>query len=177
MMKNWPCSLFISLSFYQTFQPRFQGENFDKNKIFYSRLVKLAEKHGCADVHLHNLLLHGFFIKEMMWYPSLVSDFPFFSRPASNKIIFHSVLLKDWKFVTSFLLEESCTSSPWHFKSHKHPFPPRSQKSHLLPFCLPVRLCLIWTYIWTPSLHHVLEFRSVNVSRPNFCGWSIYQWI
>ncbi|XP_057442595.1 probable aldo-keto reductase 1 [Lotus japonicus] len=30
------------------FQPRFQGENFDKNKIFYSRLVKLAEKHGCA---------------------------------------------------------------------------------------------------------------------------------
>ncbi|CAJ2631505.1 unnamed protein product [Trifolium pratense] len=34
-------------------QPRLQGENFDKNKIFYSRMEKLAEeKHGCTSSQL-----------------------------------------------------------------------------------------------------------------------------
>ncbi|KAM7273854.1 hypothetical protein ACFE04_028518 [Oxalis oulophora] len=28
--------------------PRFQGENLDKNKIMYSSMGKLAEKHGCT---------------------------------------------------------------------------------------------------------------------------------
>ncbi|KAK7269212.1 hypothetical protein RIF29_21930 [Crotalaria pallida] len=33
---------------YLAAQPRIQGENFDKNKILYFRLEKLAEKHGCT---------------------------------------------------------------------------------------------------------------------------------
>ncbi|XP_031248940.1 probable aldo-keto reductase 1 [Pistacia vera] len=32
--------------------PRFQGENFNKNKILYSRIEKLAEKHGCTPAQL-----------------------------------------------------------------------------------------------------------------------------
>ncbi|KAB1227464.1 putative aldo-keto reductase 1 [Morella rubra] len=32
--------------------PRFQGENFQKNKPLYFRLEKLAEKHGCAPAQL-----------------------------------------------------------------------------------------------------------------------------
>ncbi|KAI3937304.1 hypothetical protein MKW98_001875 [Papaver atlanticum] len=32
--------------------PRFKGENLDKNKIFYTRIVKLAEKHGCTPAQL-----------------------------------------------------------------------------------------------------------------------------
>ncbi|KAK9293354.1 hypothetical protein L1049_021346 [Liquidambar formosana] len=31
-----------------TTHPRFTGENFDKNKVFYSRTEKLAEQHGCT---------------------------------------------------------------------------------------------------------------------------------
>ncbi|KAL9320373.1 hypothetical protein ACSQ67_012212 [Phaseolus vulgaris] len=31
---------------FQAFLPRFQGENLEKNKILYSRIEKLAEKHG-----------------------------------------------------------------------------------------------------------------------------------
>jgi len=38
--------------FHQTVQPRFQGENFDKNKTFYFRIEKLAEKHGCTTAQL-----------------------------------------------------------------------------------------------------------------------------
>ncbi|KAI4301912.1 hypothetical protein L6164_035148 [Bauhinia variegata] len=34
------------------FQPRLRGENFDKNRIFYYRLEKLAEKRGCAPSQL-----------------------------------------------------------------------------------------------------------------------------
>ncbi|XP_027353281.1 probable aldo-keto reductase 1 isoform X3 [Abrus precatorius] len=34
------------------FQPRLRGENFDKNKILYSRIEKLAEKYGCASSQL-----------------------------------------------------------------------------------------------------------------------------
>ncbi|XP_057439488.1 probable aldo-keto reductase 1 isoform X2 [Lotus japonicus] len=34
------------------FHPRFQGENLDKNKIFYSQLVKLAEKYVCTSSQL-----------------------------------------------------------------------------------------------------------------------------
>ncbi|MED6123554.1 palmitoyltransferase akr1 [Stylosanthes scabra] len=33
-------------------QPRLQGENFDKNKIVYSKIEKLAEKHGCKSSQL-----------------------------------------------------------------------------------------------------------------------------
>ncbi|CAK8544770.1 unnamed protein product [Lathyrus sativus] len=29
-------------------EPRLQGENLDNNKIFYSQMEKLGEKHGCA---------------------------------------------------------------------------------------------------------------------------------
>ncbi|XP_031265396.1 probable aldo-keto reductase 1 [Pistacia vera] len=32
--------------------PRFQGENFNKNKIFYTRVEELAEKHGCTPAQL-----------------------------------------------------------------------------------------------------------------------------
>ncbi|KAF5454654.1 hypothetical protein F2P56_024302 [Juglans regia] len=32
--------------------PRFQGENFHQNKNFYSRVEKLAEKHGCTPAQL-----------------------------------------------------------------------------------------------------------------------------
>ncbi|OMO96295.1 Aldo/keto reductase [Corchorus olitorius] len=32
--------------------PRFQGENLDKNKIFYLQIEKLAEKHGCTPAQL-----------------------------------------------------------------------------------------------------------------------------
>nr|XP_027189955.1 probable aldo-keto reductase 1 isoform X2 [Cicer arietinum] len=32
--------------------PRFQGKNLDKNKILYSRIEKLAEKHGCTSSQL-----------------------------------------------------------------------------------------------------------------------------
>ncbi|GAV90647.1 Aldo_ket_red domain-containing protein [Cephalotus follicularis] len=32
--------------------PRFQGENFDRNKIFYSRIEKLAEKYECSPTQL-----------------------------------------------------------------------------------------------------------------------------
>ncbi|GMY20950.1 probable aldo-keto reductase 1 [Fagus crenata] len=32
--------------------PRFQGENFDRNKTFYFQLGKLAEKHGCTSAQL-----------------------------------------------------------------------------------------------------------------------------
>nr|XP_007144824.1 hypothetical protein PHAVU_007G187100g [Phaseolus vulgaris]ESW16818.1 hypothetical protein PHAVU_007G187100g [Phaseolus vulgaris] len=39
-----------------TVQPRFQGQNFDKNKTFYFRIEKLAEKHGCTTAQL---LLHA----------------------------------------------------------------------------------------------------------------------
>ncbi|MCO5559385.1 hypothetical protein L7F22_012984 [Adiantum nelumboides] len=28
--------------------PRFQGENFEKNKVFYERIANLAKKHGCT---------------------------------------------------------------------------------------------------------------------------------
>ncbi|KAI5060475.1 hypothetical protein GOP47_0024895 [Adiantum capillus-veneris] len=28
--------------------PRFQGENFEKNKVFYERIASLAKKHGCT---------------------------------------------------------------------------------------------------------------------------------
>lgn len=34
------------------FQPRLRGENFDKNKILYSRIEKLAEKYGCTSSQL-----------------------------------------------------------------------------------------------------------------------------
>ncbi|XP_020213187.1 probable aldo-keto reductase 1 [Cajanus cajan] len=33
-------------------QPRLQGENFDKNKIIYSKIEKLAEKYGCTSSQL-----------------------------------------------------------------------------------------------------------------------------
>nr|KYP74463.1 Auxin-induced protein PCNT115 family [Cajanus cajan] len=37
---------------YLSVQPRFQGQNFDKNKTFYFRIEKLAEKHGCTTPQL-----------------------------------------------------------------------------------------------------------------------------
>ncbi|KAJ1385144.1 NADP-dependent oxidoreductase domain [Sesbania bispinosa] len=42
----------IPANSFLAFQPRLQGENFDKNKIFYYRLEKLAEKHGCTSSQL-----------------------------------------------------------------------------------------------------------------------------
>lgn len=38
--------------FAQQSHPRFQGENFEKNKILYTEIEKLAEKHGCTPVQL-----------------------------------------------------------------------------------------------------------------------------
>ncbi|XP_057439484.1 probable aldo-keto reductase 1 [Lotus japonicus] len=46
VIESVPANSFLAL------QPRLQGENFDKNKIFYHRLVKLAEKHGCTSSQL-----------------------------------------------------------------------------------------------------------------------------
>ncbi|OMO96294.1 Aldo/keto reductase [Corchorus olitorius] len=37
---------------YQANFPRFQGENLDRNKIFYLRIEKLAEKHRCSTAQL-----------------------------------------------------------------------------------------------------------------------------
>ncbi|XP_027364950.1 perakine reductase-like isoform X1 [Abrus precatorius] len=42
----------ISADSYLAVQPRFQGQNFDKNKNFYFRIEKLAEKHGCTTPQL-----------------------------------------------------------------------------------------------------------------------------
>ncbi|XP_047151431.1 probable aldo-keto reductase 1 [Vigna umbellata] len=42
----------IPANSFLAFQPRLQGENFDKNKIIYSRVEKLAEKHGCTSSQL-----------------------------------------------------------------------------------------------------------------------------
>ncbi|XP_014516860.1 probable aldo-keto reductase 1 [Vigna radiata var. radiata] len=42
----------IPANSFLAFQPRLQGENFDKNKIIYSRIEKLAEKHGCTSSQL-----------------------------------------------------------------------------------------------------------------------------
>ena len=36
----------------QESQPRFQGENFAKNKIVYNQMEKLGEKHGCTPAQL-----------------------------------------------------------------------------------------------------------------------------
>jgi aryl-alcohol dehydrogenase-like predicted oxidoreductase len=41
-----------SNSFLQSHHPRFEGENFEKNKIFYSHMQKLAIKHGCTSAQL-----------------------------------------------------------------------------------------------------------------------------
>nr|ACU24567.1 unknown [Glycine max] len=38
----------IPANSFLAFQPRLRGENFDKNKILYSRIEKLAEKYGCT---------------------------------------------------------------------------------------------------------------------------------
>ncbi|MCO5559387.1 hypothetical protein L7F22_012986 [Adiantum nelumboides] len=32
--------------------PRFQGENLEKNKVFYERIANLAKKHGCTPEQL-----------------------------------------------------------------------------------------------------------------------------
>ncbi|XP_027353279.1 probable aldo-keto reductase 1 isoform X2 [Abrus precatorius] len=42
----------IPANSFLAFQPRLRGENFDKNKILYSRIEKLAEKYGCASSQL-----------------------------------------------------------------------------------------------------------------------------
>ncbi|QCD77648.1 probable aldo-keto reductase 1 [Vigna unguiculata] len=42
----------IPANSFLAFQPRLQGDNFDKNKILYSRIEKLAEKHGCTSSQL-----------------------------------------------------------------------------------------------------------------------------
>lgn len=44
--------LISKFAFYQNWNPRFQGENFKKNKPLYFRLEKLAEKHGCTPAQL-----------------------------------------------------------------------------------------------------------------------------
>ncbi|KAL5061118.1 hypothetical protein RYX36_032722 [Vicia faba] len=46
ILESIPANSFLAM------QPRLQGENFDKNKIFYSRMEKLAEKHGCTSSQL-----------------------------------------------------------------------------------------------------------------------------
>lgn len=38
--------------FVQISEPRFTGKNLDKNKILYSRLEKLAQKHECLPAQL-----------------------------------------------------------------------------------------------------------------------------
>ncbi|XVF57259.1 hypothetical protein PTKIN_Ptkin06aG0190500 [Pterospermum kingtungense] len=39
-------------SSYQSLIPRFQGENFQKNKVLYQQIEKLAKKHGCTPAQL-----------------------------------------------------------------------------------------------------------------------------
>lgn len=36
----------------QTMHPRFNGENLEKNKLFYRKLSELADKHGCTTPQL-----------------------------------------------------------------------------------------------------------------------------
>ncbi|PON73854.1 Aldo/keto reductase/potassium channel subunit beta [Parasponia andersonii] len=45
--------------------PRFQGENFERNKLLYAQIEKLAKN---MDAPFHNSHLHGFFTKVMTWH-------------------------------------------------------------------------------------------------------------
>ena len=45
-MESLPATSFLSS------HPRFTGENFDKNKIFYTRIANLAAKFGCTPAQL-----------------------------------------------------------------------------------------------------------------------------
>ncbi|GLT32700.1 hypothetical protein SLA2020_073460 [Shorea laevis] len=46
VVESIPANSFLQI------HPRYQGENFEKNKIFYSRIEKLGEKHGCTPAQL-----------------------------------------------------------------------------------------------------------------------------
>lgn len=46
IIESVPANSFLAM------QPRLQGENFDINKMFYSRMENLAEKHGCTSSQL-----------------------------------------------------------------------------------------------------------------------------
>ncbi|KAI9094285.1 hypothetical protein K1719_026867 [Acacia pycnantha] len=50
-------------------EPRLNRENLEKNNIIYLKIEKLAQKHRFTPSQLAS---HGFFIKEMMRYPSLL---------------------------------------------------------------------------------------------------------
>lgn len=44
---------------FKSTHPRFMGENLDKNKVLYERVVKLASKYGCTSAQLSlSWLLH-----------------------------------------------------------------------------------------------------------------------
>lgn len=43
-----PCLTYGSVDGHQARYPRFAGENLEKNKVLYQRVVALAEKHGCT---------------------------------------------------------------------------------------------------------------------------------
>ena len=40
------------LFYHQRSNPRFQGENFEKNKLLYAKIETLAEKHRCTPAQL-----------------------------------------------------------------------------------------------------------------------------
>ncbi|RYR02405.1 hypothetical protein Ahy_B06g081201 isoform B [Arachis hypogaea] len=46
VIESIPADSFLAI------QPRLQGENFDKNKMVYSKIENLAEKHGCKSSQL-----------------------------------------------------------------------------------------------------------------------------
>ncbi|QCD77647.1 probable aldo-keto reductase 1 [Vigna unguiculata] len=46
IVESVPADSFLAI------QPRLQGENFDKNKVLYSRIEKLAQKYGCTPSQL-----------------------------------------------------------------------------------------------------------------------------
>ena len=57
--------------------PRFTGENLEKNKILYSKLANLAEKHACAtpQLALAWLLHQG---DDIIPIPGIIDSFNFY---------------------------------------------------------------------------------------------------
>ncbi|EFJ24150.1 hypothetical protein SELMODRAFT_414970 [Selaginella moellendorffii] len=52
LLRSYRAMIPVSDQLFQVRQPRFQGENFEKNKVLYERVAALASKHGCTTSQL-----------------------------------------------------------------------------------------------------------------------------
>lgn len=75
--------------------PRFTGENLEKNKILYSKLANLAEKHACAtpQLALAWLLHQG---DDIIPIPGIIDPFNFFFLHVINLIIVLFITMQNW---------------------------------------------------------------------------------